>query len=119
MKHGWFKVLILIWPIGVIGQGSSPLAFVGFVAFLLVLLRYFSLKLILSVSDNSIKGVPMKTTSTVRIFVSSILETIWAAGVGGVVGHLSTKLNSSHNNYSQQDNISLALHVCLCCRRYV
>ena len=39
----------------------------------------------------------MKKTSTARIFASSILETIWATGVGSVVGHLSTKTHSSHN----------------------
>ena len=87
----------VFWPIGGIGQGSIPLAFVGFVAFLLILLRFFSLKLVLSASDNSIKGVPMKKTSTVRIFVSSILETMWVTGVSSVVGHLSTKTHSSHN----------------------
>jgi hypothetical protein len=97
-------ILSLFWPIGGIGQGSSPLAFVGFVAFLLILLRFISLKLIHSVSDNSIKEVPMKKTSTVRIFVSSILETMWATGVGGVVGHLSTKANSSHNKALQSDS---------------
>ena len=86
----------MLWPIGGIGWGSSPLAFVGFVALLLILLRFISLKLILSVSDNSIKEVPMKKTSTVRIFVSSILETIWAAGVSSVVGHLSTKAYSKY-----------------------
>ena len=79
----------MLRPIGVIGWGSIPLAFVGFVAFLFILLRYISLKLVLSVSDNSNKEVPMKKTSTVSIFVSSILETIWAIGVGSVVGHLS------------------------------
>ena len=84
-------------PIGVIGWGSIPLAFVGFVALLLTLLRFISLKLVLSASDNSIKEVPMKKTSTVCIFVSSILETIWATGVGSVVGHLSTQAHSSHN----------------------
>jgi hypothetical protein len=86
----------VFWPIGVIGQGSIPLAFVGFVAFLLILLRFFSLKLVLSASDNSIEEVPMKKTSTVRIFASSILETIWATGVSGVIGYLSTKTHSSH-----------------------
>jgi cell shape-determining protein MreC len=100
--------LSLFWPIGGIGQGSSPLAFVGFVAFLLIVLRVISLKLVLSASDNSIKGVPMKKTSTVRIFVSSILETLWAAGVGGVVGHLSTKTNSSHNNQLHRKNLRYA-----------
>ncbi len=86
----------VFWPIGVMGWGSIPLAFVGFVVFLLTLLRNINFKLILSVSDNSIKEAPMKKTSTVRIFVSSILETIWAAGVSSVVGHLSTKAYSKH-----------------------
>ncbi|MCG9723470.1 hypothetical protein [Shewanella sp. Isolate7] len=39
----------------------------------------------------------MEKTSTVRIFASSVLETIWATGVGSVVGHLSTKAHSTHN----------------------
>ena len=101
----------ILWPIGVIGWGSIPLAFVGFVAFLLTLLRFISLKLILSVSDNSIKEAPMKQISTVRIFVSSFLETIWAAGVNSVVGHLSTKAYSKHitNSSSGQFKASLFL----------
>jgi len=90
-------------PIGVIGWGSIPLAFVGFVVLLVILLRFISLKLILSVSDNSNKEVPMKKTSTVRIFVSSILETIWAAGVSSVVGHLSTQAHSTHNQSIERD----------------
>ena len=90
-------LLSVFWPMGVIGWGSIPLAFVGFVALLLTLLRFISLKLSLSVSDNSNKEVPMKKTSTARIFASSILETIWATGVSSVVGHLSTKARSSHN----------------------
>jgi len=97
LKSALFKYIIIklffirmFRPMGEIGWGSIPLAFVGFVAFLLTVLRFISLKLSLSVSDNSIKEVPMKKTSTVRIFVSSILETFWAAGVNSVVGHLST-----------------------------
>lgn len=79
-------------PIGVIGWGSIPLTFVGSVALLLVLLRYACLVLILSVNDKSKKEVSMVKTLIVRtrIFLSSIFETIWASGVGIVVGHLST-----------------------------
>lgn len=29
-------------------------------------------------------------TARTRIFLSSVFETIWAIGVGGVVGHLAT-----------------------------
>ena len=85
----------MLWPIGVIGWGSSPLAFVGFLVLLLTLLRFVRLKLDLSVSDNNIEEVPMKMTSTVRIFASSLLETVWTTGVASVVGHLSTKAYSS------------------------
>lgn len=79
-------------PIGVIGWGSIPLALVGSVALLLILLRYISLNLVLSANDNSEKEVSMVKTLTVRtrVLLSSIFETIWATGVGGVVGHLST-----------------------------
>ena len=79
-------------PIGVIGGGLSiPLALVGSVALLLVLLRYLSIRLIPSGQGNT-KEVPMEKTLTARtrIYFSSALETIWAIGVGSVVGHLST-----------------------------
>ena len=77
-------------PIGVIGGGSIPLAFVGSTALLLVLLRFISLNLVPSANDNSNKEVSMVKTLTARtrIFLSSAFETIWAIGVGGVVGHL-------------------------------
>lgn len=67
------------------------MAFVGSIAFLLVLLRYASIRLGPTAQD-SIKEVPMKKTLTVkaRIFGSTVLETIWAIGAGGVAGHLST-----------------------------
>lgn len=32
----------------------------------------------------------MKKISTTRVTVSSVLETVWAIGVGGIVGQLST-----------------------------
>jgi hypothetical protein len=79
-------------PIGVIGWCSIPLALVGSVVLLFVLLRYISHSLILSVNDNSKKEVSMVKTITARtrVFFSSIFETMWAIGVSGVVGHLST-----------------------------
>jgi hypothetical protein len=66
-------------------------ALVGSVALLLFLLRYISIRLMPSDQGN-IKEVHMEKTSTarVRIFFSSVVETIWAIGVGSVVGHLST-----------------------------
>lgn len=79
-------------PIGVIGGGLTvPVALVGSVALLLVLLRYVSIRLIPSDQDN-IKEVPMKKTLTARtrMFFSSAFENIWAIGVGSVVSHLST-----------------------------
>jgi len=84
--------LSVLRPIGVIGGGGDiPLALVGSVALLLVLLRYICIRLIPSGQDN-IKEVPMVKTLTARtrIFFSSTLETIWAIGVGSAVGHLST-----------------------------
>lgn len=93
----------MLWPIGVIGWGSIPLAFVGFVVLLLVLLRFVSLNLILSVSDNSNEEVHMEKTSTASIFVSSILETMWATGISSVVGHLSTQAHFTHNNFFQTE----------------
>jgi hypothetical protein len=64
---------------------------VGSVALLLFLLRYVSIRLIPSDQDN-IKEVSMVKTlkSRTRIFSSSVVESIWATGVGVVVGHLST-----------------------------
>lgn len=83
------------WPIGVIGRGSIPLAFVDSVAFLLILLVYSSI-LVLSANMNSKKEEPMVKTLTActRVLFNSILEIIWAIGVGSVVGHLSTKVHS-------------------------
>lgn len=67
------------------------MALVGSVVLLLILLRYISIRLIPSGQDNK-KEVSMEKTLTARtrIFFSSAFETIWAIGVGGVVGHLST-----------------------------
>ncbi|MDY6857577.1 MAG: hypothetical protein SWO11_23315 [Thermodesulfobacteriota bacterium] len=84
MKRSVFR------PIGAIGGGGIPMAFVGSIAFLLVLLRYVSIRLSPSAQDN-IKEVSMVKTLTVkaRFAVSTVLETIWAIGAGGVAGHLS------------------------------
>ncbi len=70
---------------------AIPVALVGSVALLIVLLRYISISLIRSGQDN-IKEVFMVDTLTARtrMFFSSVFETIWAIGVGSVVGHLST-----------------------------
>lgn len=67
------------------------MAIVASVALLLFLLRYVSIRLIPSDRDN-IKEVPMVKTlkARTRIFSSSVIESIWATGVGVVVGHLST-----------------------------
>lgn len=49
--------------------------------------------LVLSDTDSKTKkkkGVTMKKTSTTRIIISASLETVWAMGVGGIVGQLST-----------------------------
>jgi hypothetical protein len=66
-------------------------AIVASVALLLFLLRYVSIRLIPSDQDN-IKEVSMVKTlkARTRIFSSSVVESIWAAGVGVAVGHLST-----------------------------
>lgn len=71
-------------------MGGDPWTFVGSVALLLFLLRYFSHSLVLSAS-NSIKEVSMVQTLTarVRMFFSSAIEPVWAIGAGSVVGHLS------------------------------
>lgn len=67
------------------------MALVGSVVLLIVLLRYASLRLVPSDQSNT-KEVPVEKTLTVctRILFSSLLESIWAIGVGSVVGHLST-----------------------------
>ena len=46
-------------PMGVIGEGVIPMAFVGFMVLLLFLLRYVSIKLSPTAHTN-IKEVPMK-----------------------------------------------------------
>ena len=74
-----------------VGGGLTiPVTLVGSVVLLLLLLRYISLNLVPSDQTN-IKGVSMVKTLTVRfrVFLSSLFETSWAIGVGGVVGHLS------------------------------
>lgn len=78
-------------PIGVTGWGSIPLALVDSIALLLSLLRYVSARFVLSTNEPSKKEVPMVTTLTARarVFLGSAIETMWAIGVGGVVGHLS------------------------------
>jgi hypothetical protein len=75
----------------IVGGVANPLALVGFVVLLMVLLRYISIRLISSGQYN-IKEVSMKKTLTARlsIFFSCIFETIWNFGIGGVVGQLST-----------------------------
>ncbi len=75
-----------------VGGGLTiPVAIVGSVALLLFLLRYISIRLIPSDQDN-IKEVSMVKTlkARTRIFLGSVIESIWATGVGVVVGHLST-----------------------------
>ncbi len=78
--------------IGGIGQGSIPWMFVSSIALLFFLLRYLSHMLVLSFNDNSIKEKPMVKTliARVQVFLSSILETVWALGASNIGGHLST-----------------------------
>ena len=73
-----------------VGGGLAiPVTLVGSVALLLVLLRYTSINLIPS-DQNNIREVSMAKTfnARTRVFLSSIFETSWAIGDGGVVGHL-------------------------------
>jgi hypothetical protein len=65
--------------------------FVGFVALLLILSRYVSIKLSPS-AHTYIKEVPMKKTLTVkaREVCSIVMETFWAIGASGIAGHLAT-----------------------------
>ena len=75
---------------GKIGGGVMiPVALVGSVALLLILLRYISIRLI-PTGHHNIKEVPMAKilTSRTRVLLSSVFESTWAIGVGGVVGHL-------------------------------
>ena len=71
-----------------IGWGSIPLAFVGSIALLLILLRYVSIRLVPLGHENSNKEVSMVKTLTARtrIFLSSMFETLWAIGVSSVAG---------------------------------
>lgn len=67
------------------------MALVGSVALLLVLLRYASINLVPSDQNNIKEASMVKTlTARTRVFFSSVFETTWAIGVGGVVAHLST-----------------------------
>ncbi|GAB7261926.1 hypothetical protein DZJ_22240 [Dickeya ananatis] len=66
-----------------------PVALFGSVAFLLIMLRYVSIRLIPMGQDNIMEGAMIKTLNArTRVFLSSLVESMWAAGVGGVVGHL-------------------------------
>ncbi len=69
-------------------MGSIPFMFVGSIAFLLIFLRYASVRLIPLVNENSKKEVSMVKTLTAktRVLLSSVLETIWAFGVSSVAG---------------------------------
>tara|TARA_R110001583_G_scaffold195436_2_gene373530 strand:- start:770 stop:1063 length:294 start_codon:yes stop_codon:yes gene_type:complete len=75
-------------PIGVIGGGSIPLAIVGSIVLLLILLRYVSIRLVPLANENSDKEVSMVKTLTARtrIFLGSMFETLWAIGVSSVAG---------------------------------
>src|SRR5690606_22199859 len=78
------------------------MALVGSVALLLVLLRYVSIRLIPTNQDN-IKEVSMVKTiiSRTRVLLSSVFESMWAIGVGSVVGHLLAQVHFSHNKHAQ------------------
>lgn len=71
-----------------IGGGSIPLAIVGSIVLLLILLRYVSIRMVPLANDNSDKEVSMVKTLTARtrIFLSSTFETLWAIGVSSVAG---------------------------------
>lgn len=71
-----------------VGGGSIPLAFVGSIALLLILLRYVSIRMVPLANDNSDKEVSMVKTLTARtrIFLGSSFETLWAIGVSSVAG---------------------------------
>lgn len=87
LSCGFYKESVFR-PIGVLGGGSIPLAIVGSVAFLLILLRYLTIRLIPLADENSKKEVSMVKTITAhtRIFLSSAFETLWAYGVSSVAG---------------------------------
>lgn len=80
VNHSAFK------PIGAVG-----IAFVGPIVLLLFVLRFLSIKLVLS-AGNTEKEVSMAKTLTanVKAFSSSALETIWAIGVSSVASCLSS-----------------------------
>jgi hypothetical protein len=67
------------------------MAVVGSVVLLLFLLRYVSIRLIPSDQDSTKEVSMVKTLKArSRIFLSSVVESLWATGVGAVAGHLST-----------------------------
>lgn len=65
--------------------------FVGFMALLLIVLRYISIKLS-PIAHTNIKEVPMKKTLTVkaREICSIVMETFWAIGASSIASHLAT-----------------------------
>jgi len=64
---------------------------VGFIALLLVVLRYVSIKVSPSAHTN-IKEMPMIKTLTVkaREICSIVMETFWAIGASSIASHLAT-----------------------------
>lgn len=66
--------------------------FVGAIVVSLSLLRYVSNMLVLSINFHSEKEVPMVRTfiARARVFISSMIETIWSIAAGITGGHLST-----------------------------
>ena len=59
-------------PIGVVSWGSIPYMLVGFIV-LLIVLRFFSLKLVLSDNPSNTKEAKMEKTSTTRVMVKVLL----------------------------------------------
>ena len=77
-------------PQGVVCWGSIPYIITGFIAFLIVI-RALSLMAVQSDKNTTKKGISMdKVKKMTRIVLSSSLETVWAIGVGIIVGQLST-----------------------------
>ena len=64
---------------------SPPLAFVASLSLLLFLLRHVSIRLIPSDRENIKEASMVKTLKArTRIFSSSVVESIWAIGVGSL-----------------------------------
>jgi len=71
--------------IGVVGLASYIMMF-----FSLVFLRYASAKILVSGNEKKEVSMEKEIEEGVHIFLSTLLESVWALGIGIMAGHLLT-----------------------------